>query len=105
LARLVAEGLSKRLGSSVVTLNRPGANTNTGTLQVVKSAPDGHTLVMASIGLAANPSLYRKLPFDPLADLAPISLIANSPTILVVTTSLPVNSLAELTASRALPAR
>jgi len=98
LARLVAEGLSKRLGSSVVTLNRPGANTNTGTLQVVKSAPDGHTLVMASIGLAANPSLYRKLAFDPLADLAPISLIANSPTILVVPTSLPVNSLAELTA-------
>ena len=98
LARLVGEGLSKRLGSSVVTLNRPGANTNTGTLQVVKSAPDGHTLVMASIGLAANPSLYRKLPFDPLADLAPISLIANSPTILVVPTSLPVNSLAELTA-------
>jgi len=98
LARLVSEGLSKRLGSSVVTLNRPGANTNTGTLQVVKSAPDGHTLVMASIGLAANPSLYRKLPFDPLADLAPISLIANSPTILVVPTSLPVNSLAELTA-------
>ena len=98
LARLVGEGLSKRLGSSFVTLNRPGANTNTGTLQVVKSAPDGHTLVMASIGLAANPSLYRKLPFDPLADLAPISLIANSPTILVVPTSLPVNSLAELTA-------
>ena len=98
LARLVSEGLSKRLGSSFVTLNRPGANTNTGTLQVVKSAPDGHTLVMASIGLAANPSLYRKLPFDPLTDLAPISLIANSPTILVVPTSLPVNSLAELTA-------
>ena len=98
LARLVGEGLSKRLGSSFVTLNRPGANTNTGTLQVVKSAPDGHTLVMASIGLAANPSLYRKLPFDPLTDLAPISLIANSPTILVVPTSLPVNSLAELTA-------
>jgi len=98
LARLVGEGLSKRLGSSFVTLNRPGANTNTGTLQVVKSAPDGHTLVMASIGLAANPSLYRKLPFDPLTDLAPISLIANSPTILVVPTSLPVNSLAELIA-------
>ena len=66
LARLVAEGLSKRLGQSFVTLNRPGGNTNTGTLQVVKSAPDGHTLVMASIGLAANPSLYRKLAFDPL---------------------------------------
>jgi tripartite-type tricarboxylate transporter receptor subunit TctC len=59
LARLVAEGLGKRLGQSFVTLNRPGGNTNTGTLQAVKSPPDGHTLVMASIGLAANSSLYR----------------------------------------------
>jgi tripartite-type tricarboxylate transporter receptor subunit TctC len=98
LARLVAEGLSKRLGQSFVTLNRPGGNTNTGTLQVVKSAPDGHTLVMASIGLAANPSLYRKLAFDPLADLAPISLLANSPTVLVVPPDLPVNTAAEFIA-------
>ena len=98
LARLVAEGLGKRLGQSFVTLNRPGANTNTGTLQVVKSAPDGHTLVMASIGLAANPSLYRKLAFDPLADLAPISLLANSPTVLVVPPDLPVNTAAEFIA-------
>ena len=98
LARLVAEGLGQRLGQSFVTLNRPGANTNTGTLQVVKSAPDGHTLVMASIGLAANPSLYRKLAFDPLADLAPISLLANSPTILVVPPDLPVNTAAEFIA-------
>ncbi|MCX7311880.1 MAG: tripartite tricarboxylate transporter substrate binding protein [Alphaproteobacteria bacterium] len=100
LARLVAEGLSKRLGQSFVPLNRPGGNTNTntGTLQVVKSAPDGHTLVMASIGLAANPSLYRKLPFDPLADLSPISLIANSPTVLVVPPDLPVNTVAEFVA-------
>ena len=98
LARLVAEGLSKRLGQSFVTLNRPGGNTNTGTLQVVKSPPDGHTLVMASIGLAANPSLYRKLAFDPLADLAPISLLANSPTVLVVPPDFPANSAAEFIA-------
>ena len=98
LARLVAEGLSKRLGQSFVTLNRPGGNTNTGTLQVVKSPPDGHTLVMASIGLAANPSLYRKLAFDPLADLAPISLLANSPTVLVVPPDFPANSPADFIA-------
>jgi tripartite-type tricarboxylate transporter receptor subunit TctC len=98
LARLVAEGLSKRLGQSFVTLNRPGGNTNTGTLQVVKSPPDGHTLVMASIGLAANPSLYRKLAFDPLADLAPISLLANSPTVLVVPPDFPANTVAEFIA-------
>jgi tripartite-type tricarboxylate transporter receptor subunit TctC len=98
LARLVAEGLSKRLGQSFVPLNRPGGNTNTGTLQVVKAAPDGYSLVMASIGLAANPSLYRKLAFEPLNDLAPITLIANSPTVLVVPPDLPVNTLAEFLA-------
>jgi tripartite-type tricarboxylate transporter receptor subunit TctC len=98
LARLVAEGLSRRLGQSFVLLNRPGGNTNTGTLQVVKSAPDGYSLVMASIGLAANPSLYRKLAFEPLNDLAPITLIANSPTVLVVPPELPANSLAEFLA-------
>jgi tripartite-type tricarboxylate transporter receptor subunit TctC len=90
--------LSKRLGQSFVTLNRPGGNTNTGTLQAVKAAPDGHTLVMASIGLAANPSLYRKLAFSPLTDLSPISLLANSPTVLVVPPDFPANSVAEFIA-------
>ena len=98
LARLLCEGLSRRLGQTFVVLNRPGANTNVGTQAVVKSKADGHTLVMASLGLAANPSLYRKLAFDPLTDLAPITLIANSPTILVVAPSVPANSLAELIA-------
>ena len=98
LARILSEGLSKRLGQSFVVLNRPGANTNIGTQAAVRAAPDGYTLVMASIGLTANPSLYRKLPFAPLADLAPISLIANAPTILVVNPSLPVNSLPDLIA-------
>ena len=79
LARLIGEGLSKRLGQTFVSLNRPGANTNTGTLQVVKAAPDGYTLAMGSFGLAANPSLYRKLPFEPLRDLAPITLIGTAP--------------------------
>jgi tripartite-type tricarboxylate transporter receptor subunit TctC len=98
LARLVADGLSKRFGQSFVPLNRPGGNTNTGTLQAVKSAPDGYTLVMASIGLAANPSLYRRLAFDPLADLAPITLIANSPTVLVVPPEFPASTVAEFVA-------
>ena len=79
LARLLGDGLSKRLGQPFVPLNRPGANTNTGTLQVVKAAPDGYTLAMGGFGLAANPSLYRRLPFEPLRDLAPITLIATAP--------------------------
>jgi tripartite-type tricarboxylate transporter receptor subunit TctC len=96
LARILSDGLSKRLGQSFIVLNRPGANTNIGTQTAIRSPPDGYTLVMASIGLAANPSLYKKLPFQPLADLAPISLIANAPTILVVNPSLPVKSVPEL---------
>ena len=95
LARLLADGLSRRLGQTFVVLNRPGANTNLGTQLVVKSKPDGHTLVLTSIGLAANPSLYKNLGFDPLADLIPISLIANSPSILVVNPSFPAGTIKE----------
>jgi tripartite-type tricarboxylate transporter receptor subunit TctC len=98
LARILSQGLSKRLAQSFIILNRPGANTNVGTLSAVRSKPDGYTLVMASIGLAANPFLYKALPFEPLNDLAPISLIANAPTVLVVNASLPVNSIADLIA-------
>ena len=98
IARLIGEGLAKWLGQPFVPLNRPGANTNTGTLQVVKAPPDGYTLAMGSFGLAANPSLYRKLPFDPLRDLAPITLIATTPSVLVVPPSLPASNVSELVA-------
>ena len=98
LARLLADGLSKRLGQPFLVINRPGANTNLGTLSVVRAKPDGYTLAMASVGLAANPALYSRLPFEPQKDLEPISLIANSPTVLVVPPALPVNSLAEFIA-------
>jgi tripartite-type tricarboxylate transporter receptor subunit TctC len=96
IARLMCEGLSQRLGQSFVAVNRPGANTNIGTLAAIHAKPDGHTLLMASIGLAANPSLYAKLGFDPQRDLAPIALIANVPTILVVANALPVDTLPAL---------
>jgi len=98
LARLTGEGLAKRLGQPFVVINRPGANTNIGTLSVARAKPDGHTLLIASVGLAANPSLYTRLNFDPLADLAPITLLANSPTVLVVPPALPAASLPEFIA-------
>jgi tripartite-type tricarboxylate transporter receptor subunit TctC len=98
LARLVSDGLAKRLGQPFVVINRPGANTNLGTFSVVRARPDGYTLLIASVGLAANPSLYKKLGFAPQIDLAPITLIANSPTVLAVPSALPVNSLAEFVA-------
>ncbi len=98
IARLMCDGLGQRLGQSFVAVNRPGANTNVGTLAAIRAKPDGYTLLMASLGLAANPSLYTRLAFDPLADLAPISLIANVPTILVVNEALPADTLGELVA-------
>jgi tripartite-type tricarboxylate transporter receptor subunit TctC len=98
LARLISDGLGKRLGQPFVVLNRPGANTNLGTLSAVRSKPDGYTLLIASIGLAANPSLYKKLAFEPQSDLEPITLIANSPTVLAVPPSLPVHTLPEFIA-------
>jgi len=98
IARVVAERLSEQMRQRFVIINRPGASTNIGTAAVVNAAPDGHTLLMTSISLAANPSLYRKLPFDPQKDLAPIALIGNTASILVVNPSLPVNSAGELIA-------
>ena len=98
VTRHVTEGLTKRLGQPFVLLNRPGANTNVGTLAVVRSRPDGHTLLITSFGLAANPSLYSKLGFEPQVDLDPITLVANSPTVLTVPLALPVNSLSEFIA-------
>jgi tripartite-type tricarboxylate transporter receptor subunit TctC len=97
LARLLADGLARRLGQPFVVVNRPGANTNLGTLSVVRAKADGYTLLIASVGLAANPSLYKKLAFEQ-RDLEPITLIANSPTVLAVPPSLPVDSLAEFIA-------
>ena len=98
LARLLAEGLSERLGHRVLVVNRPGANTNIGTHAVVKAAPDGYTLLLSSIGLAANPSLYKPMPFDPEKDLIPITLVANSPTVLVVHPQVPANNVKEFVA-------
>lgn len=98
IARSICDALTQRLGKSFVALNRPGANTNVGTLAAVRSRADGYTLLMASIGLAANPALYRKLPFDPAVDLTPIALIANVPTILVVNPAVPANMLADFIA-------
>lgn len=98
LARLVADGLAQRLGQPFLVVNRPGANTNLGTLAVVRAKADGYALLIASVGLAANPSLYKKLAFEPQRDLEPITLIANSPTVLAVPASLPVSSLAEFIA-------
>lgn len=88
-ARLVAPKLGERLGTQVVVDNRPGAGGGIGLEAVAKSPADGYTLVLASAGgLTANPSLYKKLAYDPVKDFAPISLFGTSPFVLVAAESL-----------------
>jgi tripartite-type tricarboxylate transporter receptor subunit TctC len=98
VARELAAGLSTKFGQQVVVANRPGAATIVGTEVVAKARPDGYTLLMTSFPLAANPSLYAKLPYDAAADFAPISLITNAPTVLVVNPKLPVADVTALVA-------
>ena len=97
LARAVAQRLSVSLGQSVIIDNRPGAAGNIGSDLVAKSAPDGYTLLMGTVGThAINPSLYGKMPYDHVKDFVPIVLVAGVPNVLEVTPSLPVNSVADL---------
>jgi tripartite-type tricarboxylate transporter receptor subunit TctC len=97
LARYLAQGLERRLGQPFIIENRPGQGTATGGAYVARAAPDGYTLLAAtSSTLAFNPSVYKKLPYDPLVDFSPISLVAAVPFVLVVHPSLPVGSVSDL---------
>jgi tripartite-type tricarboxylate transporter receptor subunit TctC len=98
IARSIAQKLAERLARQVVVDNRPGAGGNIGTDIVAKSAPDGHTLLMGSGPLAINASLFGKMPFDPIKDLAPVTLAASTPNVLVVHPSLRAATLKELIA-------
>jgi tripartite-type tricarboxylate transporter receptor subunit TctC len=99
LVRLVGQKLSEAWGQPVVIDNIVGASGNIGTERVAKSAPDGYTLLFNTIGpIAVNVSLFEKLPYDPVKDLAPISLVAKMPNILTVNPGVPVKNLAELIA-------
>ena len=82
--RMIAQELVKRWGQQVVVENKPGAGATIGTEMVAKAAPDGYTLLLASQTNAISATLYPKLPFDPIEDFAPISLIGREPGVLVV---------------------
>lgn len=95
LARIFSE--KAQLGQPVVVDNKPGAGGNIGSDFVAKSAPDGYTIVMGTVGThSINGSLYKKMPYDMTRDFAPISLIANAPNLLVVNNDLPVKTVPEL---------
>ena len=98
LARAIGQKLSEQVGQSVVIDNRPGANTNVGSEFVAKAPADGYTLLATASTLTINPSLYPKLPYEPIRDFAPVTLIGSTPLILVVHPSLPAKSVKELAA-------
>ena len=104
VGRVVADALAKASRQSVVVDNRAGAGGSTGTDQVAKAAADGRTLVMGTVGThAINAGLFKKLPYDPMRDFAPVAFVGYTPTLLVVATGSPVKSLKDLAALAARP--
>ena len=95
LARIIGQKLSDRLGQPVVPENRPGAGGNVGIESVAKSKPDGYAIVLSAPAIAISPSLYKKLNYDPIKELAPISLVAEVPNLVLIRPSLPVKNMKE----------
>ena len=98
VARLAAEWLSEGLGQQFVVENRPGAGSNIGTEVVVRAPPDGYTILADVLSNVLNVSLYRNLSFNFMRDIAPVATVANAPYVVLVTASLPANTIPELIA-------
>jgi tripartite-type tricarboxylate transporter receptor subunit TctC len=98
LARLMGQWLSERLGQQFVIENRPGAGTNIATETVVRSTPDGYTLLAVSPANAINATLYEKLNFNFIRDIAPVAGIMRTPNVMLVNPSVPAKSVPELIA-------
>ena len=98
IGRLVGDKMGEILGQRVLIDNKPGAGGNLGAEATVRAAPDGYTVVMAATSLASNPAIQKKMSFDPLKDLLPVSLCCGVPMVVVVNPALPVKNMAELIA-------
>jgi tripartite-type tricarboxylate transporter receptor subunit TctC len=98
VARLVGQRLSERLGQQVVVENRPGAGSNIGTELVVRASPDGYTLLLATGSNAVSATLYEKLNFNFIRDIAPVASIGRGPFILVINPSFPAKTVPEFIA-------
>jgi len=98
LARLIGAYLSQKLGQQFIVENKPGASNNLGTEQVIRSAPDGYTFLVVNAANTINASLFKKLNFNFIQDIAPVAGIARVPNVMEVTPSLPVKTVAEFIA-------
>ena len=98
IARVVGQKLSEAWGQQIVVENVPGAGGNTGVAMVAKAPPDGYTVLVVSTGFIVNPSMYAKVPYDPIKDFAPITLVAASPNVITANLQVPAKSLKELIA-------
>jgi tripartite-type tricarboxylate transporter receptor subunit TctC len=96
IARIVAQKLGEAWGQQIVTENLPGAGGNTGIAMAAKAPADGYTILVVSTGFLVNPSMYAKVPYDPIKDFAPITLVASSPNVVFVNPSVPAKTLKEL---------
>jgi len=98
LTRTIAPRLGETLGQQIIIDNRVGGSSAVGTEIAAKAPPDGYTLLMVDTSFTTNPALYGKLPFDPVKDFAPVSLVASAPVILVVHPSVPIRNVKEFVA-------
>jgi tripartite-type tricarboxylate transporter receptor subunit TctC len=98
IARLIGQKLGELYGRQFYIENVPGAGGNTGTAQAAKAPADGYTLLVISTGFMVNPTLYARVPYDPVKDFAPVTLVAASPNVLVVNPDVPAKSVKDLIA-------
>ncbi|MEH2481326.1 tripartite-type tricarboxylate transporter receptor subunit TctC [Nitrobacteraceae bacterium AZCC 2146] len=98
IGRTIAEKLSQTYGQQVIVDNRGGAGSNIGINAAAKSAPDGYTLVLASIAVAVNPWLFKSMPYDPVKDLTPLTLALETPNVVLVPTASPIKNVKDLIA-------
>jgi tripartite-type tricarboxylate transporter receptor subunit TctC len=96
IARIVAQKLSETWGQQIYTENVPGGGGNTGAAMAARAPADGYTILVVSTGFIVNPSMYAKVPYDPIKDFAPVTLVASSPNVLSVYPELPARSVREL---------
>lgn len=98
LARIIAQGLTEKLGQTVLVENKPGGGNNIGTEYVIRSAPDGYTLNMTNPANAINATLYKNLPFNFINDTVPVAGVIRTPNVMVVTSALPAKNVEEFIA-------